>query len=107
MSKLFYDHLVLTHELHSEVEMLDVEKKYKVEIVEVIEETIHHEVLHLILNELDEKHHAYFLEIYHQKPHDPSLMEFLKSNVIGIEEKLKNLWAGTKYKLLKEIRSQI
>ena len=55
----------------------------------MVDETIHHEVMSVILIHLPEEHHEEFLERFQARPHDPSLLAYLRAKVGDIEDKLK------------------
>lgn len=104
MSHLFYDHIIAIHEVHSEVESLDLPEDEKIKIIELIEDTIHHRVIHVILDHLDHEHHIFFLEQFKQNPHHESILEFLKGKIISVEDKIKDVADETKFEILATIR---
>ena len=104
MSTLFYDHIINVHHIHSEIESLDITIEEKVTIINLFEDTIHHRIVHAILDRLSESDRKYFLELLHQKPHHDSVLTFLKSKIIGIEDKIKQVAEDVKYDTLKTIR---
>ena len=101
---IFYDHIILIHEIHSEVEMLDVSEKDKKEMVQLIEETVHQRILHSILDHLHKDHHEEFLTRFQAAPQDGALLDFLREKVADIEERIKEAAEEIKYELLKEVR---
>ena len=86
--KIFYDHIVQIDYLMSEVHHLELEVSKKEEIAHLVDELVHHEMVGAILANLPEEYHDEFLERFHAKPHDPSLLEYLKTRVEGMEDKL-------------------
>lgn len=104
MSQLFYDHIISTHTIHTEIETLNITVEEKITIINIFEDTIHHRIIHTILDHLEKKDHNYFLELLHQKPHHQSVLEFLKSKIIGIEDKIKQVAEDVKYDTLANIR---
>ena len=97
--KIFYDEIIQIGELMTHIQHLEIDTQEKEELAQMVDETVHHEMLSVILTHLPEEHHEEFLERFQAKPHDPSLLEYLKVKVEGIEEKLE--------KKGKEIREKI
>jgi len=104
---IFYDHIILIHEVYSEVESLPLGSEEKREMVEMIEETIHHKIVHRILDHLDEEHHEVFIERFHESPHDKELLKYLKEYIPDVESKIKDAADEVKYDLLKTIRKEL
>jgi len=86
--KIFYDHIVQIDHLMSEIHHLELEVSKKEEIAQLVDEVVHHEMIGVILAHLPEEYHEEFLERFHAKPHDSTLLEYLKARVEGIEDKL-------------------
>ena len=78
MSKLFYDHLINIKEIIVVLDEYAIEDKEKQQILETIDETIHHHVLDVIFTHLPREHHEEFLEKLAVQPHHASLMEFIQ-----------------------------
>ena len=97
--KIFYDHIVQIDHLMTEIQHLELETSEKEELANLVDEAVHHEMVSVILTHLPEEYHEEFLERFHAKPHDPSLLGYLKAKVEGIEEKLE--------REAKEIREKI
>lgn len=97
--KIFYDHLVSIGEVITEIESLEIEESEKEELARLVDETAHHEMVDVILTHLPEEYHEEFLERFHAKPHDPTLLEYLKARGGGIEEKLKQAGERVRTKL--------
>ena len=101
---IFYDHIVKIHHIYSEIELLIIDNDQKNELIEIIEETIHHHILHRILDHLHQDHHHKFLEDFHKSPSDLVHLEFLISHNSKIEDHIKEAAEEIKYELLKAIR---
>ncbi len=102
--KLFYSHLILIHEVHHQLESLPIKDSKKEELINLIEETVHHKILHSILDHLPTKHHENFLVHYHSSPYDLEILTFLKRHDPEIEDKIKQAAEEVKYDLIKTIR---
>ena len=104
--RLFYDHLILDlDEVYAEVEQLEIQPRERRELVGLIDETTHHTVLDTILNHLDKAHHEKFLHRFHQAPHDPEHLQYLREKVDDIEEKINDAIHDLKQILLQELIS--
>lgn len=97
--RIFYDHYVNIGEIITEIERLEIDTAEKEELARLVDETVHHEMVHVILMHLPEEHHEEFLERFHAKPHDPALLDYLKARVEGIEGKLKDAGRQIRAKL--------
>lgn len=85
MSKLFYDHLIVIGEVATILDGLD--PKDRSEFLALIDETLHHHVLDVILTHLPKEHHDPFLERFHQAPHDKTLLTYLsEKTTVNIED---------------------
>ena len=73
----FYDHIILIHHVHAEVETLPVAPADKQEMIDLIEETVHHHVIKRILDRLKAEHHREFLNRFHEAPEDLELLSYL------------------------------
>lgn len=81
MSKLFYDHLLELDDLKSEIDAITESQDEKEELWQLVDEIIHHRILHLILNNLDDKYHPEFIEFYHKCPHDETIVVFIEEKI--------------------------
>lgn len=105
MAKIFYDHLIKIEEVTVELEGYELTIEEKEEFVSLIDETLHNHTLNVILSSLPQERHENFLSLFHQAPHRPELLDFLKKEVqIDIEEKIKEEAAKIKKELLAEIQ---
>ncbi|MBI2404816.1 hypothetical protein HYV22_01400 [Candidatus Gottesmanbacteria bacterium] len=103
MAKIFYDHLVAIDELVIELDSLDAVARQ--EIINLMDETLHHHVLDTILTHLPQEHHTAFLERFHRSPHDPELLIFLKQYmVIDIENEIRKTSQKIKRNLLSAVK---
>ena len=102
--KLFYDHIVVIHEIHSQIEEMMVDEAEKEALVQIIEDLVQHTVLHKILDHLHEDKHEIFLTRFQQAPHDTELIDYLRSHVPDIETRIKDAADEVKYELISLIR---
>lgn len=105
MSKIFYDHLTEIKDLLILLDKYDLDAVQKKEFINLIDETMHHHVIDIILEKLDIEKHELFLTHFHQNPNDSMLLEFLKIEVgPEMEKHIKNEADKIKKTILKEIK---
>lgn len=104
--KLFYDHLILDlDEVYAEIEQLEISHEKRRDLIKVVDETTHHTVIDTILSHLNKSRHEKFLHLFHEAPHDPKHLKFLKEEVEDIEEKIQETIKELKQTLLSEFTS--
>ena len=104
MAKIFYDHLVVLEEVTTILKTYQLSNDEHEEIVELMNKTIHHEVLSVILKKLPAEKHKDFLKMFHVAPHDVKLLDFLKNEIENIEEEIKTVAEKVKKEFLVEIK---
>lgn len=104
MSKIFYDHLVVREEIIAEIDKHQITIEEKDELVQLVDETLHHHVLDTILSALPKEKHENFLIKFHNTPFDQRLLDYLKNEIGDIEEQIKNVAKKVKTELLAEIK---
>ncbi len=105
MAKIFYDHLVLREEVIAELDRYNIAVEEREELVRLVDETLHHQVLEVILTHLPKEKHKEFLTRFHQAPHDEKLINYLKSETqVDIETEIQKTAQKTKKQLLSEIK---
>lgn len=105
MPKIFYDHLTVTNEVIVELDKYKFDIAEREELIQLIDENIHHQVLNIILRNLPKEKHEEFLLAFHHKPSDPDLLVFLKKAVKDIEKIITDEANSVKKELLKEIKN--
>lgn len=101
MSKLFYDHLIVLEDLEKEIKRVSQNQEEKEELWKIVDETIHHKALGCIFENLPKEHHQEFLEKFHTKPYDETLMDYLKGKIgENFEELLRQELGNFAYELL-------
>jgi hypothetical protein len=78
MSKLFYDHLIQLDQIDLVIKQSVSSKEEQEELWQLVEDMIHHKVMHIILDELPREHHNEFLEEFTKAPHDEIHIHYLK-----------------------------
>lgn len=104
MKQIFYDHLVLREDIEVELDHYKIDINDREEILRLADETLHHEVLNVILTRLPKEKHQKFLTHFHKNPSDPKLLVELKKDIADIEEEIKKIAAKIKKEILQEIK---
>ncbi len=81
---------------------MDLTPKERIHLISLINSNIHHEVLDLILSELNDRDKKTFLMHVVSEDHD-KIWEFLEGKVENIEEKIKKTAEDLKKELHKDI----
>ncbi len=102
--KIFYDHLVLREEITTELDKYELTVEQREDILTVVDQTLHHEVLDVILTSLPTEKHELFLKKFHQNPTDERLLDYLKGQVADIDEQIQNAAKKVKKEILAEIK---
>jgi len=93
----FYDHLVSWEKIDS---LLDhFEEDHRHQALLTIFESLDHEVLGVVLTELDNTHHPDFLHMCSHSYHQASLLEWLESKNPGITLIIQEVLVVTKDRL--------
>ncbi len=105
MSKLFFDHLVVREEIDIELSGLSLTDEERIELAEIVDQTLINQVLNVVLNHLPKDKHADFISRFHSSPGDTSLLEYLKLSAHPqIDEEITKHAAKLKQDILSEIR---
>lgn len=105
MAKLFFDHLVIREEIDIELSGLSLTDEERVELAEIVDQTLINQVLNVVLNHLPKDKHADFISRFHASPGDASLLEYLKLSAHPqIDEEIKKHAIKLKQDIISEIR---
>ncbi len=103
--KIFYDHLINLEELIVELDGHEIAVEEREELIGLMDQTMHHQILEAILDHLPKEHHEDFLSRFHQAPHSPDLLVFIKERVtVDIESVIKDRAGKAKKEILREIK---
>jgi hypothetical protein len=104
MATIFYDHLIPWEKIEIHIHRLNLGHDERMEIIELIEETVHTETLIIILRYLPKEKHEEFIEKFHAAPHDKGHLDFLKEHTHpDLEEHLKKDIENMVMELVREI----
>lgn len=88
-------------------EVLDsyrLDEQEKAEMVDLIDQTLHHHTLNIIFNLLPTEKHPEFIAQFKDKPHDKALLDFLKKEIHeDVEAEIKKQAERVKKEILQEI----
>ena len=101
--KYFYTHIVDTSTLSLELGDMDLTPKERLHLISLIDSNIHHEILDLILSELNPIDKKTFLTHLASEDHD-KVWKLLNDKVDNIEEKIKKTAEDLKKELHKDIK---
>lgn len=104
MAKIFYDHLTLVEEVVVELDKYQLSDDEKEELVRIVDENMHTEVLHTILTLLPKEKHEKFLRDFHSSPGEIRHLEFLKNEIEDVEKEIENVAKRVKREILAEIK---
>lgn len=80
MSRLFYDQLISFTEIEITINDLALDKQEKHELWRLIDNIIHHRLLHVVLENLKVDYHEKFFELYQQSPASELVFDFIREN---------------------------
>lgn len=104
MSKLFYDHLIVIEEIVAVLDQHKLKPGERTKILELMDATLQHEILDVILTYLPREKHEEFLKKFHAAPRNMALMQYLKNNSpVNIELAILDRANKTKRKFLREV----
>ncbi len=105
MAKIFYDHLIIIEEIIAQLDQHDLDPKKRQELIALVDQTLHHHILDVILTHLPQYHHETFLTRFHQAPHDIGLLTFLKEHTDrDIEKEILKKANSVKKNIFSEIK---
>ncbi|MDQ5900891.1 MAG: hypothetical protein QG600_469 [Patescibacteria group bacterium] len=87
MKKQFYTHLIETDSILVKLHELGLSEEQKIQLLAIVESSLHHTVLDAILSELSEEDKELFFEHIEEDDHTKT-WKFLNEKVDTIEEKI-------------------
>lgn len=101
--KPFYQHLISIESLIIELDQMDLSQEEKMHLSALIDSSLHHKILDVVLSQLREEDKQKFLLHLSRQEHD-QLWELLNSRVDNIEDKIKRTADELKEELHKDIK---
>ena len=103
--KYFYHHLIQIEDVTSLLDDHDLDQLEKEELLNLIDQIVHHHTLNIIFKHLPKDKHKAFLTAFHATPHDKQLLDYLKKEIkIDIESAIRTQADKIKKEILSEIK---
>lgn len=102
IKKHFYTHIIDTSILSLELGEMNITQKERIHLKSLIDINIHHEVLDLILSELNHDDKKIFLAHVASEDHN-KIWQFLKEKIEDVENKIKRTAEDIKKELHEDI----
>lgn len=100
----FYSHLVEIETIIVHLDEMDLADHHKEHLAALIDSSVHHTVLDVILSRLSEEDRHLFLQKLYANPEDKELMDFLKVRSKNIEEDIQSAVKELKKELHTDIQ---
>ena len=105
MNQSIFHNLTLVEEIITEIDLHDLSREERDELVDLVQKTLHHHTLATVLDHLPTEKHPEFLAKYKQDPENKQLLAWLKLEIkIDIEAAIKTQAAKIKKEILAEIK---
>lgn len=107
--KYFYSDIVEIEEILVKLDELNLTDEQKIHLSALVDSTLHHTILDLILSKLSDTDKKAFLHRLQEDPENRQLMEFLTDKIDGIEDEITRAVKKLKEELhedLKEARQR-
>jgi len=103
MSDYFYAHIVNPHDIHMVLDVLDITPEEKSHLSSILESSLHHHIVDLILTELPEDHKHTFL-IHLTDDNHNAMWTLVKEKIENPEEKIRLSLEQFKQDILHDIQ---
>lgn len=103
MKKAFYSHLIDTSSISLALGDMELTQEERVHLISLVESSLHHAVLDMILSELNEGDRKEFVKQLADE-NDEKIWNFLNKRIDNIEEKIKSTAEELKKELHKDIK---
>ncbi len=103
MNKRFYSHIIEIESVLVELDAIDLTEKQRVHLASLIDSSIHHTVLDVILSQLSDEDKKIFIDYLSRNDHE-KIWEHLNEKVDNIEEKIKDAAEELKEQIKKDIK---
>jgi DNA-directed RNA polymerase specialized sigma subunit len=87
--RYFYSDLISIETLYAKLDELDMTADQRVHLANLIDSTIHQEILNIIFDKLSEEDKLLFIERFRENPEDKEILNVLKSKSKDIEKEIK------------------
>lgn len=106
MKRVFYSHLIIIEEVEDVLSARVADPREREDARALIYETIHNEMMDLILTHLPRTHHAAFLAQFDVAPHHGDLLTFINTHTgRDMEKEILKKASTIKKRLIKDIHT--
>lgn len=106
MKKHFYHEIIQLDDVLIELDHLNMSEKEKVHLSLLIDSTVHHVVIDVVLGELHEEDKKTFLHHLSQDNH-PEIWVLLRASIVEVENKMIHAAGKIKKELIRDIHSTL
>ncbi len=99
----FYSHLIEIQSIVSKLDELDLSKKEKLHLAQLLDSSLHHTILDAIFSRLSDSDKRVFVQHLTEGSHD-KIWNFLQEKVSGVEEKIKKAAEDLKEQLHEDLK---
>ncbi len=104
MKTHFYAHIYDPEDIRNQLEVLDINDHEKEHLTIIIQSTLHHAVIDIILEELHDDHKHVFMKHITDENHDDT-WSFIEENIDDPETKIRSAIEGVTNELLEDIKA--
>jgi len=104
MNNKFYSKYIEVESLVIALNELDLSEEEKMHLSALVDSTIHHTILDVILSKLNPDDKKIFLERFNNDPENEELMDFLKDKVEDIDDEIKKAAKQLKEELHEDMK---
>lgn len=80
MPIIFYDHLFSKTEITDLIDQVEEAENIRGRLHQLVDDILYQGITQMILTKLNEKKHAIFLEMLHDRPYDTEILIFLREH---------------------------
>lgn len=102
--KQFYAELVEIESIVSELDKIEVSKEEKLHLAKLIDSSLHHVILDIILSQLPKADRRVFID-YLKEDNHIKIWKFLNEKIDGVEKKIKNAAEDLKIEFHKDLKN--
>jgi hypothetical protein len=104
MSDYFYAHIIDNDDIHHQLDILDITDKEKNHLLLIVESSMHHIIVDVLLTEMIKDHHKELFLKHLVDDNHKEIWKVLKSSINSPEEKIIKAVEEMKNDLLTDIR---
>lgn len=108
--RFFYAHLIEIDQVIVELNTLELLESERYHLAFLLDSTIFHTVLDMVLSKLPAEERRVFWERFHQNPEDETLLDFLTFRVERIEDEMREVirdLVAEFYRDIKEVKENV